>query len=71
MPSLIDEDQCGFIQGRQTQDCIRRTLHIIEYIKKEKLSAILLSMMRKKHLIRSGGSFFIRLWEDLASMSCS
>ncbi len=27
MPLLIDEDQCGFIKGRQTQDCIRRTSH--------------------------------------------
>lgn len=44
MPLLIDEDQCKFIQCRQTQDNISRTLHTIDYIKKEKLRAILLSM---------------------------
>ena len=50
IPLLIDEDQCGCIQCRQTQGNIRRTLHTIDYIQKEKLSAILLSMDAEKGL---------------------
>ncbi len=63
MPLLIDEDQCGFIQGRQTQDCIRRTLHIIEYIKKEKLSATLLSMDAQKVFDSVGWEFLYNVME--------
>lgn len=32
---LIDLDQTGFIRQRQTQDSIRRTLHVIHHIKKK------------------------------------
>ena len=44
IPFLFDEDQTMFIKRRQTQDNIRRTRHIVEHIKKEKLGAIILSM---------------------------
>lgn len=63
MPLLIDEDQCGFIKGRQTQDCIRRTLHTIEYIKKEGLGAILLSMDAEKAFDSVGWEFLYKAME--------
>jgi len=48
MTELIDDDQCGFINGRQTQDNIRRTLHIIEEVQKKGESALLLSLDAEK-----------------------
>ncbi len=34
LPDLIHEDQTGFIKGRQTQDNIRHTLHVLEHVRK-------------------------------------
>ena len=45
---LIDEDQTGFIKNRQSQDNIRKALHIIEQINKEKVSSIILSLDAEK-----------------------
>lgn len=49
MSLLIDEDQSGFIQCRQTQDNIRM-IHTTEYIQKEKHGAILLGMHAEKSI---------------------
>lgn len=48
MQDLIDEDQCGFIKERQTQDNIRCSLHIIDYLQREGESAILVSIDAEK-----------------------
>lgn len=48
MPSLIDEYQTGFLKNRQTQDNIRRALHIIEQINKRKMNSIVLSLDAEK-----------------------
>ena len=48
IPELIDGDQTGFIQNRQTQDNIRRTLHVIDHITQNKTSAILISLDAEK-----------------------
>lgn len=43
LPNLINQDQSGFIRQRQTQDNIRRTLQVMNYIKKNKLKSVILS----------------------------
>ena len=48
MQDLIEEDQSGFIKERQTQDNIRRSLHIIENIQSKGESAILVSIDAEK-----------------------
>ena len=48
MSDLIDEDQSGFITGRQTQDNIRRILHIIDQIQRQGLRAVLVSLDAEK-----------------------
>lgn len=47
LPKLIHNDQTGFIQNRQTQDNIRKTLHIIDYIQKSQTEAIIMCRCRK------------------------
>lgn len=48
LPKLIHNDQTGFIRNRQTQDNIRRTLHIINHIQKNKTEAVLISVDAEK-----------------------
>ena len=44
LPHLIHLNQTGFIKQRQTQDNIRRTLHIIRQITENKIESALLSL---------------------------
>ena len=48
LPTLINNDQTGFISKRQTQDNIRRTLHIMNHIQKYKEKAMLISLDAEK-----------------------
>lgn len=48
IPELIDGDQTGFVRGRQTQDNIRRTLHVLHHVGKKQSSVLLASMDAEK-----------------------
>uniref|UniRef100_A0A3B1JE93 Reverse transcriptase domain-containing protein n=1 Tax=Astyanax mexicanus TaxID=7994 RepID=A0A3B1JE93_ASTMX len=48
LPNLIHNDQTGFIVHRQTQDNIRRTLHIMHNIQQNKIKAMILSLDAEK-----------------------
>lgn len=48
LPNLIHNNQTGFIHKRQTQDNIRRTLHIMEYIQQHKEKTMILSLDAEK-----------------------
>lgn len=60
---LIDEDQTGFVIGRQTRDNIRRTLHIVEKIQKEGRSAALISLDAEKAFDRVNWEFLYQTLE--------
>lgn len=65
LSELIDEDQTGYIKGRQTQDNIRRTLHIIEQAQKEKQSTVLVSIDAEKAFDCVNWSFLYKVLERL------
>lgn len=54
IPKFIDLDQTGFIRQRETQDSIRRTLHVIHHIKKNNIEAVLMGLDAEKafHSVR-------------------
>ena len=48
LPDLIHLDQTGFIKQRQTQDNIRRLLHIIRHVTENKIESALISLDAQK-----------------------
>uniref|UniRef100_A0A8C7WVF4 Reverse transcriptase domain-containing protein n=2 Tax=Oryzias sinensis TaxID=183150 RepID=A0A8C7WVF4_9TELE len=61
LPNLISNDQTGFIRNWQTQDNIRRTLHIIEHIQICKNKAMLMSIDAEKAFDSVNWDFLYRV----------
>lgn len=57
LSDLIDEDQTGFVKGRQTFDNIRRTLHVIDRAHRNKLPVGLISLDAEKAFDRVNWEF--------------
>lgn len=52
IPELIDTDQTGFGKNRQTQDNVKCTRHVINYMKNINCESIWLSVSMPKSLVR-------------------
>ena len=65
---LIDEDMTVFIKERQTQDNIRRTLHIVENVQGNEDGTILVRRDAEKAFDSMNGSFLYTARNDLDLM---
>lgn len=65
LSDLIDEDQTGFVKGRQTFDNIRRTLHVIDRAHRNKLPVGLISLDAEKAFDRVNWEFLYLALEKL------
>ncbi|XP_072114005.1 3-hydroxy-3-methylglutaryl-CoA reductase a isoform X1 [Mobula birostris] len=61
LPCLIHLDQTGFIQQRQTQDNIRRTLHILEQVNKNKTETVVVGLDAEKAFDSVSWAFLYRV----------
>lgn len=48
LPELIHKDQTSFIRQRQTQDNIRKTLHVMRQVTQQKLETVIISLDAEK-----------------------
>uniref|UniRef100_A0A3Q3A4Q3 Reverse transcriptase domain-containing protein n=1 Tax=Kryptolebias marmoratus TaxID=37003 RepID=A0A3Q3A4Q3_KRYMA len=61
LPDLIHTDQTGFVRQRQTQDNVRKTLHVMREVTQQKLEALILSLDAEKAFDSVGWSFLYRV----------
>lgn len=48
IPDLIDTDQTGFVKNRQTQDNVRRALHLIDHMRNSDMESAVISLDAEK-----------------------
>lgn len=65
LPQLIHTDQTGFVLQRQTHDNIRRSLHILHHIHKNKLEALLVSLDAEKAFDSVSWAFLYKVLEQM------
>lgn len=64
LPQIISLDQTGFIRQRQTQDNIRRTLHVVSHIIEQDLEAVLVGLDAEKAFDCVNWSFLFRVLDE-------
>uniref|UniRef100_A0A3B5R1I6 Reverse transcriptase domain-containing protein n=1 Tax=Xiphophorus maculatus TaxID=8083 RepID=A0A3B5R1I6_XIPMA len=63
LPGLIHNDQTGFIKHRQTQDNIRKVLHIMNQVHRQKIETLVLSLDAEKAFDSVRWSFLYQVLE--------
>lgn len=66
LPDIIDDDQTGFIKNRQTQDDVRRVLHLMEHLSKTKDKSVVLNLDTEKVFDSVGWNIYIYHCKDLS-----
>lgn len=63
LPEIIHLDQTGFIKQRQTQDNIRRTLHVMQHVIKNKIETVVVGIDAEKAFDSVGWDFLYKVLE--------
>lgn len=66
LPLLVHKDQTGFIRQRQTQDSIRRVLHIMQHANQNKLETLVMSLDAEKAFDSVRWSFLFKVLNKFA-----
>lgn len=64
LPEIIHLDQTGFIKHRQTQDNIRRTLHVMQHVIKNQIETIVVGIDAEKAFDSVGWDFLYKVLEQ-------
>lgn len=68
LPKLINQDQVGFVSGRQANDATRRMINIIHSAEKSKMPSLLLTLDAEKAFDRVHWGYLVRVLEKFNTM---